>query len=369
MMESTELITSAAIAKPAQMTVHEVTPEVARLRPAQKAAIILVSMGPEYAAPLLEKMPDHSVENFVTALESLQLVSHEVVLGVMADFITKLEKLKTGLNLGPNKARTLAESFIDEPRARRIFGKSAPVDTSNMSDAQIWEQLAEKPALEIAGFLAEQRTELAVFVLSELQDEFAGEVLGELPDDKAVLYATRLSQGIDTPDHTKRAVAQIIKASLLDSGGAEADGLAIGFVANLLSIVSKERRDMVLSGIEKTDKDRAQKIRNGMLTLEDIPQRLPPTAVSIIFKEADKEMLKLAMKAGEAEAKESVDFLLANISQRLAGQFREDMDDMPAPEGKAADKAIAALMGMISKLDRDGRIVLIKKAEDTSEAA
>ena len=70
-----------------------------------------------------------------------------------------------------------------------------------------------------------------------------------------------------------------------------------------------------------------------------------------------------ALKVGEEQNPEVVEYLFANISQRMAGQFKEDMGDLPDLSQKESDKAITALMSFIGTLEKDGRITLIKKAE------
>jgi len=98
-----------------------------------------------------------------------------------------------------------------------------------------------------------------------------------------------------------------------------------------------------------------------MLIIDDLPSRLPPTAINIVFKELPKDKLLAALKAGKEQSPTAVEFLLANISQRMADQYREEIEELPELSEKAGDKAVTVMMGLISKLDRDGRIKLLKK--------
>jgi len=56
------------------------------------------------------------------------------------------------------------------------------------------------------------------------------------------------------------------------------------------------------------------------------------------------------------------EYLYANISQRMAGQFKEQVEELPDLSDKQADKAISGLMVFIGQLEKQGRVTLIKPA-------
>ena len=71
-----------------------------------------------------------------------------------------------------------------------------------------------------------------------------------------------------------------------------------------------------------------------VITFEELYRRLPEAGVPIIMREAERSSLLAALRYGEANAQETVDFLLGNISKRMAEQYREELAEMPEFKAK-----------------------------------
>lgn len=340
------------------------------LTPPQKAAIILVSMGQDFAAPIIEKLEDHHLRSFIRALEQLPEVPRKDLLEAIADFITTLERRKESFRAGPDRARSIAEDLLNSERVARLLGTvPKPVKSQSISENSVWGRLNQKSAESIAEFITAQRVEIATLILSELSTEKAGEVLSEIPEETSIPYIARLSETQIIAPHAKAAIAELLEQEFLTTASKGAGGAAIDFVSGLLSALSKDKRELVMEGLDKTDPVKAKKIRDGMLVFEDLATRLPPTAVQIIFKEVEKPSLLAALKAGSADTPASVDFLFGNISQRMAEQMKEEIEEMKPLTGKEGDKAITELMGFVSRLEKSGRITLLAKPVEDEAAA
>ncbi len=340
------------------------------LTPPQKAAIILVSMGQDYATPIIDKLSDDHLRAFIRALEQLPDVPRKDLLAAIADFITTLESRKDNFRAGPDRARSIAEDLLNSERVSRLLGTvPEPKITRSVSEASVWEQLNKRTPESIAAYITTQRLEIATLILSELPTEKAGEVLSEIPQEMSIPYIARLSETQAIAPHAKTAVTELIAQDFLTAPKQNAGSAAIEFVSGLLSALSKDKRNVVMEGLEKSDPDKAKKIRDGMLVFEDLATRLPPTAVQIIFKEVEKPSLLAALKAGADDAPASVEFLFGNISQRMAEQMKEEIEGMKALSGKEGDKALSELMSFISRLEKDGRITLLAKPVEDDVAA
>lgn len=335
------------------------------LTPPQKAAIILVSMGPDFAAPIIDKLDDVHLRAFIRALEQLPEVPRQDLLSAIADFITTIERRKDNFRAGPDRARKIAEELLNSERVSQLLGTvpEAP-KVKKITEDSVWGRLSHKPSKSIANFIVTQRLEIATHILSELPTEKAGEVLSEVPETFSISYIARLSESQNVAPHAKAAVAELVEQEFLTTTGQGSLGGAIDFVSGLLSALSKTKRNIVLDGLDKTDPEKAKKLRAGMLIFEDLPARLPPTAVQIIFKEIDKADLLVALKAGANDSAASVEFLFSNISQRMADQMKEEIAEMKPLSDKEGDKAITDLMSFVSRLEKNGRITLAAKPVD-----
>lgn len=341
-------------------------PQIDHLSLPQRAAIILVSMGPEFAAPIAEKLSDAHLRKFVEALKQLHEVPRSDMLAVVADFVVKMNGRKNTMMAGPERAMEMAEKVLDTDRLKRLTLTSAtPVSTGMESD--VCGALAAKPVEQIIEFLLAQKNEISAFIISKLPTGLAGEILSTVSDDMSVTYVKILSEDRVVAPFAQRAIEKLIRKKCLDVEVESTNDAAITYTAELLSMVSKGKRDKLMDDLEATDKDRAKAIRKSMLTFEDLPIRLPTTAIQIIFKDYPKEDLMLALKAGETESAECVEFLFANISQRMAERMKEEIEELPDLTDTESDKAINGFMSFVTGLERSEKIVLVKApVEDAS---
>jgi len=90
------------------------------LTPPQKAAIILASLSPEFAGPIVERISDDNIQRFLKALRQLRDVPREKILAVIADFIVTMNGRKGMLKAGPDKAMEIAQGILDGDRFDRL---------------------------------------------------------------------------------------------------------------------------------------------------------------------------------------------------------------------------------------------------------
>jgi flagellar motor switch protein FliG len=331
----------------------------------QKAAVILVTLGPDAGKNIIDKIDDIHLKNFISALESLREVPRETLLAAIADFIILLEKKKGVFRAGPKRAHAIASELLDSERVGRLLDTRPKTNDFGDPTQKIWEDFSKKPIESIADFIRQQRLEVGGIIMRELPVAIAGEVLNELNDDLSVTYVSELSKDSSATAQARKAVAELIKVEFLTSGEASGEkSEAIGYVANLLSAVSRNKRVNLLTKLDKSNADQARKIRNQMLTYEDLAVRLPPSAAAIIFKEMDKSILLEALQAGAKFAPDTNEFLLANISQRMADGIREEVAELPESSQKDGEKAVSKLMNFVGRLEAQKRITLAKKPID-----
>jgi len=105
-----------------------------------------------------------------------------------------------------------------------------------------------------------------------------------------------------------------------------------------------------------------------MFTFADIPARLQPADVPKVVREADNADLVTALAgASGGDDRAAADYLLGNISKRLAEQIREEMAEHPAIDPRDADAAMTAIIAVIRRLERAGEITLVMAEDDDQE--
>ena len=331
------------------------------LKGPEKAAVIIGLLGPDYAGPIVEKIEDHHLRRFMTALNNLKDIPRDIMLGAVAEFITELSQRKGGFKGGPKAVERFVETLFDESRVAELMG--APAKPKALKDSSdIWAALVKSKQADITAFLSGQPPEVVSLILSQLTPIESGEILGELGEDMSIACVRLMSRGLTPDERTLNAIAEFVRLEFLEAETSDTSKEAALFVSDILGVLPRERRDAMLDILTQSDPEKAALIKGAMLTFEDLTQRLPTSAIPIIFKDMDDTKLCEALKAGGAQSADTVEFLYANISQRMAGQVKEKVDALPDLSPKQADKAVTGLMVFIGQLEKSGRITLIKAA-------
>lgn len=326
----------------------------------EKAAIIIALLGAESAGPIVEKIEDRHLRSFMHALENLHQLPRDQMLGVVADFITELGGRSGDFRGGPDAARELVGNLFDEERANRLFGAPPPPPAPKTSADAVWSEIKKRKILDVSDYLREKKAPIIGIVLSQFSTDVAGEILAELPEDLAIDSVAQMSRDAAIDQRTIDAVAELIQIEFLSADNEKDGKNSVAFVSEVLGILPRERRDLMLETLERSNPEQAELIKRGMLTFEDLTTRLPTIAIPMIFRDFDQVKLLKALKAGEEQAPTTIEFFYGNISQRMAGQYKEQVEEITTLSQKEGDNAISSMMAFISKLEREKQIELIK---------
>ncbi len=95
-------------------------------------------------------------------------------------------------------------------------------------------------------------------------------------------------------------------------------------VGAILNYAPASVRDEVLAGLESEDQGFAEQVRAAIFTFANIPDRVAPRDVPRIQRDLDADDLTTVVAAATGEDVKSVDFILENISKRMAENIRDE---------------------------------------------
>lgn len=129
-------------------------------------------------------------------------------------------------------------------------------------------------------------------------------------------------------------------------------------------------RDSVLEGISTDDPEFAEKVRKAIFTFADIPARVKPLDVPNVTRGVDGPALITALTFGLAlggpEA-ETAEFILSNLSQRMADQLREDIADRGKIRRADGEDAMKDVITRIREGVEAGEFSLVEAEEDDED--
>lgn len=333
-----------------------------RLSKRQKAAIIVRFLLNEGADVRLTDLPDDLQEALTTQMGSMRYVDRSTLADVVAEFAAELEAMGLTFPRGVAGALTALDGRISPQTAARLR-KEAGV--RQFGDP--WEQIRAADADDLVGILQSESTEVAAVLLSKLDVAHAADLLGQTPGQAARRIAYAMSQtGAVTPDAVDR-IGLSLAAQLHDVPEIAFTDGPVERVGAILNYSLASTRDDVLTGLDETDLDFATLVRKAIFTFANIPERLEPVDVPKITKEVDQGDLVTALAAATGDLAPVSEFLLNNMSKRMAESLREEVVEAGRVKLKDGEAAMTQVINAIRTLEANGELTLISKEDEDEE--
>lgn len=326
----------------------------------EKAAIIVRLLLAEGAPIRLSALPDHMQAALTEQMASMRLVDRNTLAAVVGEFLHKLESVGLAFPGGIESAIALLDGHISSSaasRLRRLAGNSGRIDP--------WERLIPLPADKLLPVLSDESIEVAAVVLSKLPVARAADLLTRLPGERArrVTHAVSRTGNID-PETVRRIGAALV--SQLDAQPPRAfDNGPVERVGAILNVTTASLRDELLDGLSSDDAEFADKVRRAIFTFAHIPTRILARDVPKITRVVEQPVLITALGGALAGPLAPVaNWLLENMSPRLAQGLREEIEARGRIREKDAETAQSEVIDAIRRLDASGELQLVEPEEE-----
>lgn len=323
--------------------------------PREKAAIIVRLLLAEGARLPLASLPDHLQAALAEQMGQMRLIDRATLSSVVEEFVAMLDDTGLAFPPGIEGALGLMDGHISTTaasRLRRLAGTAAKADP--------WDMIAGLPPERIMPVLTTESHEVAAVMLSKLPVPKAAELLSQLPGDQArrIAYAISLTGGVD-PETVRRIGLSL--AAQLDAQPARAfEADPVERVGAILNVSASALRDEVLMGLDQHDAAFAAEVRKAIFTYPHIPARVAPRDLPKVLRLVDATQMAIAIAASASDPRHLAvaDFILSNISQRMAQSLREEAEALEPPRPPAAEAAFTAIVTAIRTLEANGEIIL-----------
>ncbi|WP_170782986.1 flagellar motor switch protein FliG [Ruegeria lacuscaerulensis] len=327
----------------------------------QKAAVVVRLLLNDGADIPLEDLPDDLQEKLTHQLGQMGLVDRVTLDAVAAEFAEALDSV--GLSFPHGLAGALDA----------VNGKIAPATAARLRKVagvrQVgdpWQRLREIPTEDLADMAQAESIEVAAVMLSKLETAKAAQLLGHLPGPVArrITYAVSKTANV-TPEAVDRIGWSL--AAQLDQrptmAFTDGPGARVGAILNQSTAST---RDGLLSALDEEDSNFASVVRRSIFTFAHVPTRILPRDVPAILRGVDQPVLVTALAGAETEDdKATVEFLLTNMSSRMADNLREEMTERGKVKQAEAEEAMTQIVGAIRDLvDGDAITLVEEEAEE-----
>ena len=322
----------------------------------QKAAILLIALGPEKAATIFKHLKEEEIEELTLEIANTRSVTPQTKEDVMKEFYQICLAQQYIAEGGIGYAKELLEKALGAEAANHVIMKL----TASLQ-VRPFEFVRKTDPSQLLNFIQEEHPQTIAMILSYLAPGQSALVLGALPPEKQADVAKRIAMMDRTSPDVIKEVERVLErklASLVNQ-----DYTIVGGVDSIVSIlgnVDRSTEKHIMEFLEIEEPELADEIRKKMFVFEDI-LLLDDRAIQRVLREVDNADLELALKSTTEEVQNVV---FKNLSKRLAAMIKEDMEFMGPVRMKDVEEAQQKIVGIIRRLEDSAEIVISRGGGD-----
>jgi flagellar motor switch protein FliG len=323
----------------------------------RKAAILLVSLGPDGAAQVFKHLPDDVIERLTVEMAKTPTVKPEHAEKVLTEVVETAYAQGYIAEGGVQYARQVLAQALGDRRADEILSR-----LSTLIEQTPFEFLRGTPPDQVVAFLRNEHPQTVALVIANLPAmDLAAKVMQQLAPELQADVATRIALMGQTPPDVVKEIAAVMRGKL--ESVLQQEYTAAGGVSALAQIINSSDRATernILEHLAEQNQELAEEVRSLLFVFEDI-LKLDDRSIQLVLKEADQKDLALALRGASSEV---TDKILSNMSQRGAEMLREEMEYMPPQRRRVVEEAQTKIVAVVRRLEDSGALTISRGGDE-----
>jgi flagellar motor switch protein FliG len=322
----------------------------------QKAAILLIVLGPERSAGIFKHLKEEEIETLTLEIANTRSVTPQVKEAVINEFYEVCLAQQYIAEGGIGYARELLEKSLGSEKALDVIGRL----TASLQ-VKPFEFVRKTDASQLINFIQDEHPQTIALILSYLAPQQAAQIISSLPPDRQADVARRIAVMDRTSPDVIKEVERVLEsklASLVNQDYTIIGG--VDSVVEILNSVDRGTEKHIMESLEIEEPELADEIRKKMFVFEDV-LLLDDRAIQRVLREVDNSDLGIALKGANEQVQNAI---FGNLSKRLAVMIKEDMDFMGPVRMKDVEEAQQKIVNIIRRLEDAGEIVISRGGGD-----
>lgn len=317
----------------------------------QKAAILLISLGPKISAKVFQHLREPEIEAISMEIASQRQIAPEVREKVLYEFHQIYQAQLHISQGGIDYAKEILERALGASKAMEILQRM----TASMQ-VRPFDFVRKADPNQLLSFISGEHPQTIALIMAYLQPEQAAVVLASLPPERQADVARRIAIMDRTSPEVLKEVERVLErklASMVSQDYTTAGG--VESVVEVLNRVDRGTEKTIMESLAVQDPGLAEEIKKRMFLFEDLVG-LDNRSLQRVLREVDLQRdLPLALKVASEEVKRKV---LSNISRRAQENLREAMDYLGPVRLRDVEEAQTKIVNIIRKLEEMGEIIV-----------
>lgn len=322
----------------------------------QKAAILLISLGPERSAGLFKHLKEDEIEELTLEIANTRGVMPQVKEEVINEFYEVCLAQQYIAEGGIGYAKELLDKALGNEKAMEVIGKL----TASLQ-VKPFEFVRKTEPSQLINFIQDEHPQTIALILSYLSPAQSALIVSALPPDRQADVAKRIAMMDRTSPDVIKEVEKVLEsklASLVNQDYTVIGG--VDAVVDILNTVDRGTEKHIMETLEIEEPELADEIRKKMFVFEDV-LLLDDRAIQRVLRDVDNNDLEIALKGANEEVQTAI---FNNLSKRLATMIKEDMEFMGPVRMKDVEEAQQKIVNIIRKLEDAGEIVISRGGGD-----
>ena len=322
----------------------------------QKAAILMIALGPEKSAAIFKHLKEDEVEELTLEIANTRSITPQVKESVINEFYQVCLAQQYIAEGGINYAKELLEKSFGAEKAMDVIGKL----TASLQ-VKPFEFVRKADAAQLLNFIQDEHPQTIALILSYLAPGQAAIIVSALPPDRQADVTKRIAVMDRTSPDVIKEVEKVLESKL--SSLVNQDYTIIGgvdAVVEILNTVDRGTEKHIMETLEIEEPELADEIRKKMFVFEDI-LLLDDRAIQRVLRDVDNSDLAIALKGSNEDVQNAI---FNNLSKRLAVMIKEDREFMGPVRMKDVEEAQQKIVNIIRKLEDAAEIVISRGGGD-----
>ena len=316
----------------------------------EKAALVLLGLGKDLAAQVLQHLNEQEVKRLSRAFMSVSEVDREAQFQIAREFRQMMRAGETMLFDGREFAKDVIGSAFGETGGEGLLeyitgSRKEPISAIIM----------DVPEKILNAFIAAEHPQTVAFLMTKMNPDQAALVLQTMTEEAQTDILVRVAHLNNVKAEVIDEVREVLRSQLRGNSLTEEEEVGgPKSAADILNFVERNNEERIITEIEEMYPELAEQIRNLMFTFEDC-KKIDDKGIQTVLKEVPRDQLVLALKTASEDLRA---LLFKNVSQRAAQMIQEDLSALGPVKLKDVEKAQQGIVDIVRRLEAEGKIVL-----------
>ncbi|ATX78583.1 flagellar motor switch protein FliG [Mariprofundus aestuarium] len=318
-----------------------------------RAAIFLLSVGPEVASQVLGLLDDQGLVNLAKRMPQIKEVSPKDIEGIYTEFI---QMHRSGDAFVPSSAIEIHELLRDVVEPDRLQRILESLEDGGPIRMPVWDKLARMGPTSIFNLIKDENAQTTAVILGRLEPELASTVIALFPKEKQMAVVVRMARIESIKSDVTKDIEEALEQQVnrLQGGGSGLAMNGMDHVVEILKTLDSKSSKNILDYLKEHDQGLYEQVDSQLLVFEDFTE-LSGRDIQAVLKNVQTEDLMRALKGSSDELREH---FFDNMSKRAADIMREDIDAMGGLKLSDVEKSQRAILEVARTLDSEGVISL-----------